>query len=177
MIQVSDTVSSDAFCSLFGLTTYETFCDLNMEWTSECAAEVASGFEVDSEEWYEAFDTASETLWKGLNIAHEKAMKAALDYLSNDCMISAILDSETGIITFRSDDWNKAMDIVIESINGYGMFEFDSGEDLILSGPYAGAKEATIAHIHWHKERGNIFGESGIKEIFSKALERELRYM
>jgi hypothetical protein len=177
MIQVSDTVSTDAFCSLFGLTTYEAFCDLNMDWTSECAADVASEYEVDSEEWCEAFDTASEELWEKLNYAHEKSMKAAFHYLSEECLISTILNEDTGMITFHSEDWNKAAEIVIESINGYGMFQFDSVEDLILSGPYAGAKEAAIAHLHWHTERSNIFGEDGIKEVFSKALERELRYM
>jgi len=172
MIEAPDTMSIDYFCSLFGLTTYEDLCSLNLGWIYERSADIASCFEEDSDEWNAAFDAESKRTWENINSAHEKAMKAATDYLSNECMISVILDENTAMVTFGSEDWNKAMDIVIESINGYGMFKFDSGEELILSGPYANAKAATIAHMHWHKERGDIFGETGIKELFQKTLEQ-----
>lgn len=177
MIPVSDTVSMDAFCSLFGLTTYEEFCDLNQDFVCDNSADFASDFEVGSDAWQDAFDSASEEVWENLSFAYHKAIKAAMEYLSDTCLISTILNEESGTITFHSEDWNEAMAIVIESINGYGMFYFESGEELILSGPYAGAKEATIAHLHWHKERGNVFGERGIEEVFTLALERALRYM
>lgn len=176
MIPVSDTIHTDTFCSTFGLTNRETLFDLNWEWVSDSAAESASHHhsDTDSEEWQNAYDSASESLWKSIDRGYESAMKKAGEYLA-DLGIRTTFDGDS--VRFDSPDWNEAAEIVIESINGYGMFHFDSVEELILSGPYAGAKEACLAHIHWHKERGDIFGEAGIQRVFDSALEHAFRYM
>ena len=175
MIQVSDTVSFDNFCSMFGLTTYSEVVDKNESWVSEAAWESSREFEADSPEMEDAYDSASDYLWNNISRAYDSALKAAFEYLSDTCEISVSVDWDNQKVTFGSEDWNKAIEVVIESINGYGTFHFESPEELILSGPYAGAKEATIAHLPWHSERGNIFGEEGIKRIFDSAFNRYLR--
>jgi hypothetical protein len=178
MIPVPDTITTDAFCRKFGLTNRESLLDTNWEWVSDSAAESANGIhsDTDSEEWQNAYDSASESLWKGIDRGYESAMKKVGEYLS-DLGIKVIFDFDGDSVRFDSPDWNEAAEIVIESINGYGMFHFDSVEDLILCGPYAGAKEACLAHIHWHSDRGDVFGEPGIKRIFDSALEHAFRYM
>lgn len=175
MIQVSDTVSFDNFCSMFGLTTYSEVVELNESWVSESAWDSSREFEADSPERESAWDRASDSLWEIIGRAYDSALKAAFEYLSDTCEISVAVDWDNQKVTFGSEDWNKAIKIVIESINGYGTFHFENPEELILSGPYAGAKEATISHLHWHSERGNIFGEEGIKRIFDSAFNRYLR--
>jgi hypothetical protein len=175
MIQVSDTISFDNFSSTFSLTTYSEVVEKYSDYVSEASHEASREFEPDSPEGEAAYDSASDYLWDNINRAYDSALKAAFDYLSNTCEISVSVDPENQKVTFGSEDWNKAAEVVIESINGYGSFHFEDSEELILSGPYAGAKEATIAHLHWHSERGNIFGEEGIKRIFDSAFERYLR--
>lgn len=175
MIEVSDTVSFDNFCSMFGLTTYSEVVERNHSWVQETAWDSSREFEADSPERESAWDAASDSLWETINQAYDSALKAAFEYLSDTCEISVAVDWENQKVTFGSEDWNKAIEIVIESINGYGTFHFESPEDLILSGPYAGMKEATISHLHWHSERGNIFGEDGIAKIFDSAFRRYLR--
>jgi hypothetical protein len=175
MIQVSDTISFDNFCSTFSLTTYSEVVERYSDSVSEAAQEVSREFEPCSPEWEAAYDSAMDYLWGDINRAYNGALKAAFDYLSNTCEISVSVDLENQKVTFESEDWNKAAEVVIESINGYGSFHFEDSEELILSGPYAGAKEATIAHLHWHSERGNIFGEEGIKKIFDSSFQRYLR--
>ena len=175
MIQVSDTISFDNFCSTFSLPTYSEAVEKYSDYVSEAAHEASREFEPYSPEWEAAYDSASDYLWDNINRAYDSALKAAFDYLSDTCEISVSVDPENQKVTFGSEDWNKAIEVVIESINGYGAFHFEDSEELILSGPYAGAKEATIAHLHWHSERGNIFGEEGIKRIFDSSFQRYLR--
>jgi hypothetical protein len=175
MIQVSDTISFDNFSSTFSLTTYSEVVEKYSDYVSEAAHEASREFEPDSPEGEAAYDSASDYLWDNINRAYDSALKAAFDYLSDTCEISVSVDLENQKVTFESEDWNKAIEVVIESINGHGSFHFEDSEELILSGPYAGAKEATIAHLHWHSERGNIFGEEGIKRIFDSSFQRYLR--
>ncbi len=175
MIQVSDTISFDNFSSTFSLTTYSEVVEKYSDYVSEAAHEASREFEPDSPEGEAAYDSASDYLWDNINRAYDSALKAAFDYLSDTCEISVSVDPENQKVTFGSEDWNKAIEVVIESINGNGSFHFEDSEELILSGPYAGAKEATIAHLHWHSERGNIFGEEGIKRIFDSSFQRYLR--
>lgn len=175
MIEVSDTVSFDNFCSMFGLTTYSKVVEESESWVSEAAWNSSREFKADSDERDSAYESKFDSLWEIINRAYDSALKAAFEYLSDTCEISVSVDWDNQKVTFESEDWNKSIEIVIESINGYGAFHFESPEELILSGPYAGAKEATISHLHWHSERGNIFGEEGIKRIFDSAFNRYLR--
>ena len=120
MIQVSDTVSFDNFCSMFGLTTYSEVVDKNESWVWEAAWESSREFEADSPEMEDAYDSASDYLWNNINRAYDSALKAAVEYLSDTCEISVSVDWDNQKVTFESEDWNKAIEIVIESINGYG---------------------------------------------------------
>jgi hypothetical protein len=154
------------------IQSLEVLCDSNDPYIFDSASEAAGPFN-ESEEWQAAFDSESERMFNSLHEAHSRALSAVFEYLKEECNLIATVGEE-GTITLSSDDWNEALARVIESVNGSGMFHFESPEDIILSGPYDGAKGATLAHFHWHESRGSVYGEPGAKEIFNKELERYL---
>ena len=172
MINTPDSMTESAFCKAMNIQSLEVLCDLNDPYIFDSASEAAGPFD-ESEEWQAAYDSESERMFESLNRAHSRALSAVFEYLKEECNLIATVGEE-GAITLSSDDWNEALARVIESVNGYGMFHFESPEDIILSGPYDGAKGATLAHFHWHESRGSVYGEPGVKQIFNKALERYL---
>lgn len=172
MINTPDSMTEYSFCKAMNIRPLEALYDLNDSYIFDSASEAAGPFN-ESEEWQAAYDSESERMFESLSKAHSRALSAVFEYLKEECNLIATVGEEGGI-TLSSDDWNEALARVIESVNGYGMFHFESPEDIILSGPYDGAKGATLAHFHWHESRGSVYGEPGVKEIFNKTLDRYL---
>lgn len=172
MINTPDSMTAYSFCKAMNIRSLEALYDLNDPYIFDSASEAAGPFN-ESEEWQAAYDSESEKMFESLSKAHSRALSAVSEYLKEECNLIATVGEEGGI-TLSSDDWNEALARVIESVNGYGMFHFESPEDIILSGPYDGAKGATLAHFHWHESRGSVYGEPGVKEIFNKTLDRYL---
>ena len=176
MISTPDTISLNDYCSMFGLTTIDHLVEMNSEWVWEAAVDSASDLTPETPEWESKVDSNSEEIWAGINKSYFSSLNSTFDYLA-ELGIKVSLDEETDSITFSSDSWEEAGTAILESINGYGLFYFDDMEDLISSGPYPDAKAAVISHLHWHKSRGDVYGEAGIKRIFETALERAFRYL
>jgi hypothetical protein len=175
MIPVSDTIPLNDYCSLFGLTTMDDLIEINSEWVWECSVDAARDLTPDTTEWQDRVDSQSEELWSRINSVYNSSLESTFSYLSELGVTVSLGDDNS--ITFSSDNWEEAGKVVLESINGYGLFHFHDLEELVSSGPYAGVKEAVIAHLHWHKSRGEVYGETGIKRTFDKALERAFRYL
>lgn len=176
MIPVSDTIPLNDYCSLFGLTTMDDLIEINSEWVWECSVGAARDLTPDTTEWQDRVDSHSEELWSRINSVYNSSLGSTFSYLS-ELGVTVSLGDDSDSVIFSSDNWEEAGKAILESINGYGMFHFHDLEDLVSSGPYAGVKEAVIAHLHWHKSRGEVYGETGIKGLFDKALERAFRYL
>lgn len=172
MINSPDSMTEYSFCKAMNILSLEALCDLNDSYIFDSASEAAGPFD-ESEEWQDAYDSEYERMFNSLRKAHSRALSAVFEYLKEECNLIATVEEE-GSITLSSDDWNEALARVIESVNGYGMFHFESPDDIILSGPYDGARGATLAHVHWHESRGSVYGEPGVKQIFDKALKHYL---
>lgn len=173
-IPAPDTISLDDYCRKFGLTSVEELIEENNEWVWDSASETARNFERDTPEWEAAFDAESERLWASINAAYNKALRKTADYLSE--LGIKVTFGEDDTVTFSSDNWEEAGKTLLESINGYGMFYYSNLDELIRMGPFDSVKSAVISHLHWHCERGDVFGESSILNHFDRALEHEFRY-
>lgn len=173
-IPVADTISLYDYCRKFGLTGVEELIEENNEWVWDSASETARNFEQDTPEWQAAFDAESDRLWDSINAAYDKSLGKTADYLA-DLGIKVTFNGDD-TVTFSSDNWEEAGEILLESINGYGMFHYSNLDELISMGPFDSIKSAVISHLHWHCERGNVFGESSILNHFDRALEHEFRY-
>jgi hypothetical protein len=176
MISTPDTISLNEYCSMFGLTTIDDLIEMTSEWVWETAVDSASDLEPQTPEWEAKVDSNSGEIWDGINKSYFSSLDSTFQYLA-ELGVIANLNEKDSSITFSSKDWEGAAVAVLESINGYGLFHYEDTEDLISSGPYPDTRGAVISHLHWHKSRGEVYGETGIKRIFDLALERAFRYL
>lgn len=68
-------------------------------------------------------------------------------------------DWEKKIVPIEKMDWRYVCSKLVETINGYGMFEFRDAKELKESGPYVSYKQAALQHLHWIKEWSKIYGD------------------
>lgn len=68
--------------------------------------------------------------------------------------------------TIECDDWDAAARKIIETINGVGIFQFDSLQEALDSGPYDSSREFVLAHLHHMKDYYEVFEGSKIRNVF-----------
>jgi hypothetical protein len=68
--------------------------------------------------------------------------------------------------------WDDAMAKILDTIHGVGMFEFASLKEFRESGPYRSSKEAVLKHLHWMKDRPEVYGTTRPQAMF----DRQMRY-
>jgi hypothetical protein len=68
-------------------------------------------------------------------------------------------------------DWRSSLECIRQTINGVGMFEFDSVDCLLESGPYT-ELSAAMQHLHWIIDWPRVYGNGTAKSM----VQRRLRY-
>lgn len=173
-IATSNTLSLEDFCNTIGVTSNDQFTESNMDYVLEAEYEATKGLEPDSLEWNTASSEACDLLWKNVDTVWFHAFDAIVKHMEEEWKIN--VKHAGGIVTLEADDWDAALDVVIDSINGYGAFRYDSREELIQSGPYETVRDAVIRHMHWNVKRGEIYGEEGVIQVFRRELDWACRY-
>ena len=56
------------------------------------------------------------------------------------------------------ESWRYSATQIMEIVNGVGYFHFDNLKDFLDSGPYT-PKEAVLSHLHWLKDRAEVYGD------------------
>ena len=173
--KVKNPISLTQFCNMFGIQDINSFFNSNVENVMSFAHQSMSAEDKLPENYDKVYESNIEEYWKLFFDAYSSAFQKVIKYLNEECLVNC---EEVGgfkdHIEFNSNDWDKAMDIVIDSINGVGEFFFSYPEEVVSSGPYKNTKDAVIAHLHWHVRRGEVYGEKGIKEIFNDTLNGKL---
>jgi hypothetical protein len=161
-LATSNTLSLEDFCNSIGVPSNDQFTESNVDYVLEAEYEATN-----SEE-------ACELLWEKVDTVWFHAFDAIVKHIKEEWKID--VKHAGGIVTLEADDWDAALDVVIDSINGYGAFWYDSREELIESGPYETVRDAVILHLHWNVKRGVIYGEDGVIQVFRKELDWACRY-
>ena len=71
-------------------------------------------------------------------------------------------------------DWKTSLKEIIDTINGVGMFEFNSIKEFLESGPYT-LREGVLTHLHYLEDYGRVYGGSTLQRQFEKNLEHYTR--
>lgn len=66
----------------------------------------------------------------------------------------------------KDKTWKDVCQEIVETINGVGMFWFDSALDLLQTGPYKSYKEAASRHFHHMKHYGAVYGVTSIEDLY-----------
>lgn len=93
--------------------------------------------------WLNALEATAETYfgWHGMTVRRRISRKYWIRY------------------EVRAESWAVAASRILETINGYGLFTFDSVKDLKDSIPVRSDREVTLQHLHWMSKYGQIYGE------------------
>ncbi len=73
-------------------------------------------------------------------------------------------------------DWKTSLREIIDTINGVGMFEFNTIKEFLESGPYT-LREGVLTHLHYLADYGHVYGGSTLQRQFEKNLEHYTRYL
>ena len=175
MIESKDMLTREEVCSLLGVKSFDAFYETYEGWVLEHHWEKTAGIPEETTEWEAASEESSDYTGNALSQAWEAAFKAAVKVLEEAFRLS--LKESDDRLHITSPSWEASAQEVIECINGYGLFHFQDVDDLIRSGPYEGAKGATLSHLHWIQEWGAVFGDDSPRRAFDRAADLSLRYV
>ena len=71
--------------------------------------------------------------------------------------------------------WRESLGYIVETINGVGLFRFDSIREFLNSGPYT-EREGVLTHLHYLADYGSVYGDKSLQRTFDDNLSHNLRY-
>jgi len=86
------------------------------------------------------------------------------------------VDFTDGMAVLSCKDWNRSADLLIDTINGEGTFEYDSVEEFIeVVSPDGSAKGAVLSHLHWIGSWQEVYEGGTAKGQIERRIDRALR--
>jgi hypothetical protein len=111
--------------------------------------------------WYNAVESAANSLFN--------EHKLELVEKSKKFKGGAEKFFEVEPLSHSAQGWKEAAQEIVNTINGVGMFEFNSVKEFIDSGPYGSAKNAVLHHLHWIKHWPEVYGDYSARRRFDRA--------
>lgn len=98
---------------------------------------------------------------------HKNAIEHTLNYLLNFHHLEVVEIGEKYYLNLLPGfSWKQACSQTAITISGYGMFQYNSADELKDGGPYKTYCEAVIEHIHWMKHYPEVYGVSGYRRMY-----------
>ena len=161
-----DTVSYDDLAEMFGIDSLGDLHEANWEYVAgqgdhayehvlaegeseEEAEEEAEAAREQAE--YEASDELTDKWKAGVEAA------AGHEFDEHGLRLVEKGDWEFRIVPEKS--WRDAAERIIDTINGVGYFYFPSVSEFVRSTSSSGPKEAVLSHLHWLKDRAEVYGD------------------
>jgi hypothetical protein len=166
--KTSDKITIEQLAKMFGLPDWDKIDEMNqqhywemtqggdyededarMEAEQEAQAEVYN-------QWYDAVESTASKLFETHGLELKPAGKQGTPTRRYDLKI------------VPSASWNDAADKIRETINGVGMFHFNSLREFLDSGPYT-AREAVLAHLGTIKNYPAVYGSGSAHQMYERA--------
>lgn len=165
----STTMTFDFLCALLGVDTVDKFMDRCAYWDTNFPSNMTE--EEINEEVQRLESQAFDAYVKAVtSVASELFSEHGLE------LTSSVDDSYTFFLE-PQDSWEGAANAIRETINGYGMFEFSSLDEMIQSSSCEDARACAIGHLHWIPKFFEVYGSGTAKGKVEHKLERALRYL
>jgi hypothetical protein len=145
---------------LFGLPEWEKIREMNEDYIFGAGRGVE-----DEEEQMAAQDAASQELFFDWASSVESTASQIFEHLG---LQLDELKTKWHYTVLPTKSWDSAALKLIQTINGVGMFEFSSVNELISSGPYKNAREAVLKHLHWAKYWPEVYESSSARSMFER---------
>lgn len=170
MSKIKAKINIDQLATLLDLPTWERIDELNVDFYGE-----GLDFSEDNEE--ESLQAESERQNEVFKSWHDAIMAVAEKLFENHGL-------ELDPVKFKRKvpdgtrpyefiikpmvSWDDAALRTIATINGYGMFHFNSLKDFKDSGPYT-ARQGVLSHMQWMRYYPAIYGERSLRQQYDNA--------
>jgi hypothetical protein len=167
-------ITLNELCRAFHVETIDDFQErvtMNGDRTYGCVyrdalAEGAS--EEDAEK--RALDAESEELGEACD-RYRSAVLSVAEKLFKEHKLS-LTEMKRDRFRFRvtpDETWRDAAREIIQTINGVGMFRFESVREFCASGPWT-PKEAVLGHLHWIADWPDVYEGTKARSMVDRAL-------
>jgi hypothetical protein len=167
--KVSDVRNMDQLAKMFGLPDSESVIERNEQYIHEVADEANEG---DDESIMDAQERAEREVYEKWHAAVQHAADVLFD--KHDLELAPIyrdkkkLDYPYEYRVTPRHSWPDAADKIRETINGVGMFQFDTLKEFLDSGPYT-AREAVLSHLAYIKDYAEVYGSTSAARLYERA--------
>lgn len=102
-------------------------------------------------------------------LQYEQAMLSAFEKMldAHDLKAEPHKGRTYELIIKPKASWKFAAEMVRETINGVGIFYYNSLDEFIDSGPYT-HRAAVVTHLHWLKRRPEVYGEESYRHMVER---------
>jgi hypothetical protein len=174
----SDTIDIEALAQMFGIPTFEEAWNEDVDWEAfdyarkEALENGASDDEADEK----GRDAEQEDSGERFRLWHD-AVTSAVEHEFEEHGLTLVprtgrgRDSRTPweYRVVPTVSWTDAARKILHTINGVGMFEFRNVREFLDSGPYT-ARQAVLKHLHWLKDRAEVYGDRSARDRYHSAL-------
>ena len=155
--QPTGKINIDELAEMLGITPWEKMDDLNEDYYIEAGGGTEEGEQEARDEvfrkYHDALNNVADNLFEQHGLTLVPVGKERTPY-------------EFRIVPKKS--WADAAEQIRETINGVGMFHFNSLKEFLDSGPYT-ARQAVLQHLHYIKRHPDVYGERSARDQFERA--------
>jgi hypothetical protein len=175
MKPLSSKINIDELAVLFGLPAFDTVDDMNIDYYAAVGDAARRACEDNTPEAkVEVAIEAAETeardeifhKWYGAVLRAVEPILEKHGLVLNPCSTKEEYPYEFRLAPAVS--WRSAADRVRQTINGVGMFEFNTLREFLSSGPYT-ARAAVLEHTHWIPRWSEVYGEDSARTRYNRA--------
>jgi len=155
MKKLESSITLERLCKLLKVDSPENY----NEWMLEMNSESALDENGDLTEEYERICTAY----------YDNLINVAEKYFGKCKLVLEKVNYDLFQIS-PEENWDLAAHELIEVINGYGLFHFDSLEEAIDSGPYETSENFVLHHLGWISSYSEVYGDYSAKYLLDQAM-------
>lgn len=164
------TTDVSELAALFGLPSWDDLDELNLDYYYESARGA-----VDDPDDENALMEAESAVRDELYVQwHDAVLRAAEHEFEQHGLVLVPVGKERAArtpynyVVRPSTSWRDAANLIRETINGVGYFQFDTLKEFLDSGPYT-AHAAVMHHLHWLARRWEVYGDTSPRSRYERA--------
>jgi hypothetical protein len=167
--ELTDKINIDELAKLLGLTSWDEQEEYALSYITEAAGieEGDSDAEVERKEmavqddvyrnWHDAVESVADEIFDQHNMELQPLVARGRKQVAYEYRIVPRVS------------WADVASKLIDTINGVGMWEFNSVKELKEVGPYNTVKQAVLAHLGHIKRRPEVYGTSSPRTLYERA--------
>lgn len=167
MRSLSDKISFDDLCKLFGVDITDDYFDHLFEYSDNFSCDISDCMHED-DNTCPGRKAEQEALYEAMNKYRSAVIEVAQKLFGeHDLSLDEMTSSTFKIVPKTS--WRVSADHIRQTINGVGYFGFASVKEFCASGPYT-PRSAVLSHLGWISDWPVVYGDGTAKSMIERRM-------